>query len=75
VLEIDTNQVENVIRPTKLETRNWMFFSSLEAGENNALIDTLSANCRAQEMDRSRESLPHTASPKNLSTLSALLLY
>ena len=28
-----------------------MFFGSLEAGENNALIYTLLANCRAQGLD------------------------
>ena len=51
VLEIDTNLVENMIRPTKLGMKNWMFFGSLEAGTNNALIYTLLANCRAQHLD------------------------
>jgi hypothetical protein len=51
VLEIDTNLVENMIRPTKLGMKNWMFFGSLEAGTNNALIYTLLANCRAQDLD------------------------
>lgn len=51
VLEIDTNGVENAIRPTKLGMRNWMFFGSLEAGANNALFYTLLANCRALELD------------------------
>ena len=51
VLEIDTNGVENTIRPTKLGMRNWMFFGSLEAGANNALFYTLLANCRAQGLD------------------------
>ena len=37
-----------MIRPTKLGMKNWMFFGSLEAGANNALIYTLLANCRAQ---------------------------
>ena len=40
-----------MIRPTKLGMKNWMFFGSLEAGENNALIYTLLANCRAQSLD------------------------
>jgi hypothetical protein len=35
-----------MIRPTKLGMKNWMFFGSLEAGTNNALIYTLLANCR-----------------------------
>ncbi len=51
VLEIDTNLVENMIRPTKLGMKNWMFFGSLEAGSNNALIYTLLANCRAHDLD------------------------
>lgn len=51
ILEIDTNKVENTIRPTKLGMKNWMFFGSLEAGTNNALIYTLLANCRAQNLD------------------------
>ena len=51
VLEIDTNLVENMIRPTKLGMKNWMFFGSLEAGTNNALIYTLLANCRAHDLD------------------------
>jgi transposase len=50
-LELDTNLVENMIRPTKLGMKNWMFFGSLEAGENNALIYTLLANCRAEGLD------------------------
>jgi hypothetical protein len=51
VLENDTNQVENIIRRTKLGMKDLMFFGSLEAGENHALIDTLLANCCAQETD------------------------
>ncbi len=50
-LEIDTNLVENMIRPTKLGMKNWMFFGSLESGTNNALIYTLLANCRANDLD------------------------
>ena len=40
-----------MIRPTKLGMKNWMFFGSLEAGTNNALIYTLLANCSAQKLD------------------------
>jgi Transposase IS66 family len=36
VLEIDTNRVKNLIRPTKLGMKNWTFFGSLEAGESSA---------------------------------------
>jgi transposase len=58
-----------MIRPTKLGMKNWMFFGSLEAGMNNALIYTLLANCRAQNLDPEDylvevlRRLPHNATP------------
>jgi transposase len=67
VMEIDTNGVENIIRPTKLGMKNWMFFGSLEAGANNALFYTLLANCRAQSLEPEAylievlKRLPHEA--------------
>ncbi|QTN33048.1 transposase [Akkermansiaceae bacterium] len=75
-LELDTNLVENMIRPTKLGMKNWMFFGSLEAGENNALIYTLLANCRAQGLDPEDylvevlKRLPHDATPEQASALT-----
>ncbi len=50
-LELDTNLVENQIRPSKVGMKNWLFFGSLEAGANNALAYTLLANCRIQGLD------------------------
>ena len=76
VLEIDTNLVENMIRPTKLGMKNWMFFGSLEAGSNNALFYTLLANCRAQELDPEDylteviKRLPHNATPEQAAALT-----
>lgn len=76
VLEIDTNLVENMIRPTKLGMKNWMFFGSLEAGANNALIYTLLANCRAQGIDPEDylveilKRLPHDATPEQAAVLT-----
>jgi transposase len=76
VLEIDTNKVENIIRPTKLGMKNWMFFGNLEAGTNNALIYTLLANCRAQDIDPEDylieviHRLPHDATPEQASSLT-----
>jgi transposase len=76
VLEIDTNLVENMIRPTKLGMKNWMFFGSLEAGTNNALIYTLLANCRAQDLDPEDylveviKRLPHDATPGQAAALT-----
>jgi hypothetical protein len=76
VLEIDTNLVENMIRPTKLGMKNWMFFGSLEAGTTNALIFTLLANCRAQELDVEDyfveviKRLPHDATSEQAAVLT-----
>lgn len=75
-LELDTNLVENMIRPTKLGMKNWMFFGSLEAGTNNALIYTLLANCRAQGIEPEDyltevlKRLPHNATPEQAAALT-----
>ncbi len=39
--------LEDAIRPCKLGLKNDMFFGSLEAGENNAILYTLIENCKA----------------------------
>lgn len=76
VLELDTNLVENMIRPTKLGMKNWMFFGSLEAGANNALFYTLLANCRAQGLDPEDylveviKRLPHDTTPEQAAALT-----
>jgi transposase len=46
VLEIDTNQLENSIRPSALGKRNWLFVGHPEAGERSAVIYTLLGSCR-----------------------------
>ncbi len=76
ILEIDTNLVENMIRPTKLGMKNWMFFGSVEAGANNALFYTLLANCRAQGLDPEDylvdviRRLPPDATPEQAAALT-----
>ena len=45
-VEIDNNLVENVIRPTAVGKKNWLFFGSAEAGQRSAVMYTLIANCR-----------------------------
>ena len=76
VLEIDTNLVENMIRPTKLGAKNWMFFGSVEAGANNALFYTLLANCRVHGIDPESylteviKRLPHDADAEQAATLT-----
>jgi len=46
VLEIDTNLIENSIRPSALGKRNWLFVGHPEAGERSAVIYTLLGSCR-----------------------------
>ena len=46
VLEIDTNLVENLIRPSAIGKRNWLFVGHPEAGERSAVIYTLLGSCR-----------------------------
>jgi hypothetical protein len=50
-LEIDTNLVENAIRPTKLGLKNHLFIGAAKAGAASALIYTLMANCKAVGID------------------------
>jgi len=46
VLEIDTNSLENSIRPSALGKKNWWFVGPPEAGERSAVIYTLLGSCR-----------------------------
>jgi transposase len=46
VLEIDSNLIENSIRPTALGKKNFLFFGHPEAGERSAVIYTLLGSCR-----------------------------
>jgi transposase len=45
-LEIVNNLIENVIRPSALGKRNWLFVGHPEAGERSAVIYTLLGSCR-----------------------------
>ena len=46
VLEIDSNLIENAIRPSALGKRNWLFVGHPGAGERSAVIYTLLGSCR-----------------------------
>ena len=46
MLEIDSNLIENAIRPSALEKKNWWFIGHPGAGERSAVIYTLLGNCR-----------------------------
>lgn len=45
-VEIDTNLVENAIRPTAVGKKNWLFIGAKDAGQRTAVIYTLIENCR-----------------------------
>jgi len=46
VLEIDSNLIENSIRPSAIGKKNFLFFGHPEAGERSAVIYTLLGSCR-----------------------------
>ena len=50
-IEIDTNLVENAIRPTKLGAKNWLFIGCREAGQKAAILYTIVENCRRLKID------------------------
>jgi hypothetical protein len=64
-----------MVHSTKLGMKNWMFFGSLEAETCNALIYTLLANCRAQDLDPEDylveviTRLPHGTTPEQATAL------
>lgn len=45
-IEIDSNLVENAIRPCALGRKNWLFIGHPEAGERSAIFYSLMASCR-----------------------------
>jgi transposase len=47
-LEIDSNLIENLIRPSALGKKNYLFFGHPAAGERSAVIYTLLGSCRRQ---------------------------
>ena len=50
-VELDTNLVENAIRPTKLGAKNWLFIGREESGEKSAILYTMIENCRRAGID------------------------
>ena len=45
-LEIDTNQVENSIRPTAVAKKNFLFIGHPEAGWKSAALSSIMESCR-----------------------------
>jgi hypothetical protein len=50
-IEIDTNLVENAIRPTALGKKNWLFFGDAKAGERSAIIYSIIESCRRHRVE------------------------
>jgi hypothetical protein len=50
-LEIDTNLVENAIRPTTVGKKNWLFMGEANAGDRSAIIYTIIESCRRRGID------------------------
>ncbi len=50
-IEIDSNLVENAIRPTAIGKKNWLFIGEAEAGERSAILYTLVECCRRRGID------------------------
>lgn len=45
-IKLDTNAVENAIRPSALGKKNWLFISHPEAGQRSAIIYSIVVSCR-----------------------------
>jgi len=50
-VELDTNLVENAIRPTAVGKKNWLFIGHEESGWKAAIFYTLIGNCRQLGID------------------------
>jgi hypothetical protein len=50
-LEIDNNLVENVIRPSALGKKNWLFIGEAEAGERGAMLYTIVESSRRRGLN------------------------
>ena len=50
-MEIDSNLVENAIRPTALGQKNWLCIGGAGAAERSAILYTGIESCRRREMD------------------------
>lgn len=53
-VEVDTNGVENLIRPVALGRKNWLFMGNIESGQIYMLFNSLIQSCILQEIN------PHT---------------
>lgn len=74
-VEIDSNQIENGIRPSALGKRNWMFVGHPDAGWKTAVIYSVVGTCRLLRInpeDYLNWVLPRLAAGTNRSTAALL---
>lgn len=50
-LHIDNNPAENAIRPIVLGRKNWLLVGSDKGGRTAAILSSVIASCRRQEID------------------------
>ena len=50
-IKIDNNLAENAIRPLTISRKNFLFCGNHEAAENTAIICSLLATCKTQEVN------------------------
>lgn len=50
-IKIDNNLAENAIRPLTISRKNFLFCGNHEAAENTAVICSLLATCKAQQVN------------------------
>ncbi|PTX94447.1 transposase [Opitutus sp. ER46] len=48
---LDTNSIENAIRPSKLGAKNWLFIGHPDAGDRAAVIYSLVVSCERRGID------------------------
>ena len=73
---LDTNIVENAIRPTKLGAKNWLFIGHPDAGQRSAIIYSIVGSCRRHGIDPFlylRDVLTRLPAMTNHDDLSGLL--
>ena len=73
---LDTNIVENAIRPTKLGAKNWLFIGHPDAGQRSAIIYSIAGSCRRHDIDPFlylRDVLTRLPAMTNRDDLSGLL--
>ncbi len=74
-VEIDSNQIENGIRPSALGKRNWLFVGHPDAGWKSAVIYSVVGTCkllRINPEDYLNWVLPRLAAGTNKSTADLL---